>query len=94
MINPDTPAPLPPSVIPQTVFLGDGRTAEVVTIMDAARLTGMRPGTIDTWITKGSPYTKNPDGSPYKVAICTTPQHERRVFVESLWRALPLELRR
>lgn len=82
MIDPDKPAPLPPSIVPQRVHKGDGTDADVVTVIDAARLVGMKVGTIDAWIAEG------------KLAICYTPEKERRVFVDSLWRALPLELRR
>ncbi len=82
MIDPDVPPPLPPQVVPQTVYRGDGTPAQVVTLLDAARLADVTIGTINDWILKG------------KVAMCYTPDRERRVFVESLWRALPLELRR
>lgn len=82
MIDPDVPPPCPPAIVPQSVRRADGSIDQVVTILDAARLCGVRPGTVDKWIAQGL------------VAICYTPTKERRVFVASLWRALPIELRR
>jgi GAF domain-containing protein len=51
-------------------------------VLDAARLVGVKVTVIQDWIVAG------------KVVICFTPDREKRIFVDSLWRALPLELRR
>lgn len=88
MINPDVPAPLPPSIVPQRVrrlkTTGEptGEIVEVVTIKQACLLVGRSAATIDKWIAEG------------RVTITMTPDHERRIFVDSLWNALPIELRR
>ncbi len=82
MINPDVAPPLPKGVIAETAFLGDGTPVQVVTLPDASRLTGLKVATLETWIADG------------KIAVCLTPEHQRRVLVPSLWLALPIELRR
>lgn len=82
MIDPNVPAPLPSAIVPEMVKLVDGSTQAVVTVEDAAKLSGYTLRTIDGWIAEG------------KLTICYTPDRERRVFVQSLWMALPIELRR
>jgi hypothetical protein len=82
MINPDIPAPLPPSIVPQRVTRLDGSTALLVTIKQACLLVGRSAGTMDRWIKDG------------RVVVTMTPDHQRRIFVDSLWAALPIELRR
>lgn len=83
MIDALTPPPLPPSIVPETVVLpGTGQTTQVVTVLDAARLAGVTLKTINQWILDGT------------VAICYTPDRQRRVFVDSLWRSFPDEWRR
>ncbi len=82
MIDPNVPAPLPPSIVPQKVRRADGTPAELITPRQAAILVGRKVSTIDRWIAEG------------RVLITMTPDHERRIFVDSLWMALPLELRR
>lgn len=82
MIDPEVPPPLPPQIVPQTVILGNGALARVVTVLDAARLAGVKITTVERWIAHGT------------VPICKTPNDEKRVFVDELWRSIPVELRR
>ena len=82
MIDPDVPPPLPPQIVPQTVTKADGTKIQVVTVIDAARLCDVMPRNIHEWISEG------------KVAICYTPTREKRVLLESLWLALPIDVRR
>lgn len=82
MINPDVAPPLPPQIVPETVWDLEGKPLEVVTIRDAARLAAVKVTTVEQWIADG------------KVAICLTPDQQRRVLVSSLWMSLPIELRR
>ena len=83
MINPDHYPPIPASIVPELAVLpATGDRVEVVTIPDAARLIGRTQRCIEDWITEG------------KIKTCRTPDQGRRILVESLWLALPVELRR
>ena len=82
MIDPAVPAPLPPSIVPQRVRRADGSSALLVTIKQACLLVGRKASTMDRWIKDG------------RVVVTMTPDHQRRIFVDSLWKALPIEVRR
>jgi len=76
------PPGLPSPIKGVSVTRGDGSSAVVVTVKDAAALMGLPPSQIKRWIAGG------------KLAICLDPRGVQRVFVDSLWALVPEEFRR
>lgn len=76
----ETP-PLPAGLDSWVVKKKDGSETQAVSIADAGRLIGKGPLTIEKWIKDGT------------IEICRHPMEGRLVLVDSLWAALPDEVR-
>lgn len=73
--------PLPPGMDGFAVHTADGRETYAVSQADAARLIGRTLPFLYRWIRSE------------KVEVCQHPVHGRLVLVDSLWAALPEEMR-
>lgn len=73
--------PLPAGMDSWSVTRDGGVETSGVGISDAGRLIGVKPGVITRWIASG------------KVEVAFNPQRETIVLVDSLWEALPPEVK-
>lgn len=76
-----TPPPLPAGMDAFPVQKADGSETYAVSINDACKLIGRRRPFMQTWIAKG------------KVEMCRHPLHGPLVLVDSLWGAIPDEVK-
>lgn len=73
--------PLPAGMDAFAVQKRDGSETYAVSTSDAARLIGRSTAFVSTWITKGT------------VEVCEHPVHGRLILVDSLWAAIPDEVK-
>lgn len=76
-----TQPPLPAGMDSWAIQKKDGSETQAVSIRDAGKLIGRRATLVEQWIRKG------------QVEICLHPTEGKLVLVDSLWAALPEDVR-
>lgn len=72
---------LPPGMDSWDIDRGDGTQTKGVEVPSAAKLLGLRTGVLEEWVASG------------RVEIVMSPTRERLVLIDSLWAAIPPDVR-